>query len=376
MVELTKKTGSISKRWLGMGNPIDADNIQDALEQGGLDWTVSKRPIVTISQIPSDQKRGQNPNLLTENGIPKMNEFRKAVKTLLADPADSEYQETVKNLLKETEKPYLPHQFEYSIVRDDINVPFGVMGNIYECIENKDCLSILDPLIQEGKVKIERIGYFNDGAYCWAIAKLEDVLKINGEVFTTFMKLSWSHDGSEKLSANFIAYYEKNNIQISPKIPGTMVSIEIRHTTNAHARIDIAKSLLRKGEIYFQKLKQVLTDLISMPFSQEEMDEYLLSLFPENDKEKKNKNSQAENKREKIKDLFMGFTGKSQNTKFAGLMAVAQWADNQKSIRVSERTIKNGEKEEAQKVARMQSIWLKSGSARQFKDKAFTALLK
>lgn len=379
MIALTTDTRKMDTRFLGLGASIEANTIQEALEQGDLDWDVSKRPVLTTMAIPPYKEVG-NPDLLTPNGTKQIEILRYHMAKLLKDPTDVITRAQVTELLEETEDTYIPHINEFSIVRDDINVPFGVLGRIYECLNNRECLAILEPLLEDGKVVIERAGYFNDGANCWVMARFPEEITIAGEILDQYMKISWSHDGTEKLSATFIAYIRSTNTQISPNVPGSQVSIEIRHTTNAKQRIELATKLLQKGANYFTALEDKLLELLNIPFTDTEMEEYLEALMPDTAKVKDTgKVTQAAKKRDEVLDIFQNSGHDIEGTKYAGFTALAKWCDHDKPTRVTGQDKAEGDESKLdlmRKEARVQSTWFKSGSARRMKDAAFKLIIK
>ena len=374
-------TGSqkMDARFMGLGNPIEASTIQEALIQGNLDWTVSKRPVVTTRDIPSYKEIG-NPDLLTPNGTDRIVNLRYHLSRLLKDPSDENILSEVADLLAETEDSYIPHTNQFAVVRDDINVPFGVLGRVYECLSNAECIAILEPLLTAGEAVIERAGYFNDGANCWIMVRFPEVISIAGEIIDQYMKLSWSHDGTEKLSATFIAYIRNSNTQISPSVPGARESIEIRHTTNAKQRMEIAKELLKKGASYFNALEDKLLELLNTPWTNTEMDEYLKALMPDSAKAKDSgKITKASRNREEVLDIFTQSGHDIEGTKYAGFTSVAKWCDHEKPTRVTGKNKAEGDEEKIAQMrteARLQGIWFKSGSARKMKDAAFKLIIK
>lgn len=372
-----------TRKWLGLGNKIEAKTVEEALTQGGLDFSVSKRPIATTSAIPK-LDRG-NPRLLDSNGTERIGHLRYHLARLLRHPSDPNISAEVEEILKETEDAYIPHTEHFAIVRNDTNQPFGVLGRIYECLQNEECIQMLAPLLADGRITIERAGTFNDGANCWVIAKFPKSITIGTDVLDQYMKVSWSHDGTEKLSATFIALLRRTNTQINPPVKGSHVSIEIRHTTNAPERIGMAKTLLDKGETYFEKLEEVLAELVSAPWTDREMEEYLEALIPDgknvvpDPKTGVVPQSRASMSRDKVLEIFQDTDPDVGHTKYAAFGAVAQWCEHEKTVRVTGKD-KAGDDEAKLKSmaneARLRSNWMKSGTARKMKNEAFSLIVK
>jgi len=381
------------RRWLGRGRSLnEATSIQDVLQMGGLDWTVSKRPILTTAALPEyaegDTSR-RYPNGITEQGVDKNVQLLKAANDVLQFSSQDNL-DLLKACINQMEDnvPFLPMHRDFAVVRDDLNLPLGVLGSGYSCIDNRDCLLLLESMMEEGRVVVERAGTFNSGANCWVIARFPNSKSIGPEVMDQFVKISWAHDGSEKLSATFIAYMKRSEIQLSPQIENTTVSIEIRHTKHAKDRIAIADQIFAKGEQYFSEMQNKLTELVTSSMTNDEMEEYLETILPDppekmvvdKDGNKSNKASKRnENSRGRIMEIFAHSDSQINHTKYAGVSAVAKWCDGEKAIRVTnkDKTMNPGlSEDELKDDSRLFNSWKKGGSGRAMKEKAFAAIFK
>lgn len=387
---VTTTARTLSARWLNLGKPIDAKTIPEALEQSGLNWTVSKRPLVTTNDLPvykeiGDGKKRMNPELMNTHGLELNRELHRAIGNLLALPDDEATWEEVKEIHEKLENPFIPMTSKFAIVRDDTNRPLGVMGAGYNPIPNAECLEIISTLINQEKVTLERAGTFNQGANVWVIARIPGSLTIGHDVLDQFIRISWAHDGSEKLSATFLAYLSRDNVQISPKLPDAKASFEIRHTLLAKDRIKVAEKILASGETYFSQVQDKLNELAGTPFSNDDMEKYLNFLFdietdPKKiklDKDGFPKVTRNHKNKERVMDIFKETDETTMgHTKYAAFLAVAHWTDQEKSIRFTGEAESKHDEEIQRNEARMQGLWMKSGSAFKIKEQAFAAIIK
>jgi phage/plasmid-like protein (TIGR03299 family) len=388
------------RKWFGRGRSLDeATSIAEVLHMGGLDWTVSKRPILTTAALPEYAEHDisrRYPNGVTCHGIQRNVDFLSAVKETIysqSTKSPEEFNEALGDLQgllhdMEDNAPFLPMTRDFAVVRDDLNLPLGVLGSGYSCIDNAECLLLLESMMEEGRVLVERAGTFNSGANCWVLARMPNSVSVGPEVMDQYVKISWAHDGSEKLSATFIAYMKRSEIQISPQIENTTVSIEIRHTKNAKDRIKIADQIFSKGEQYFAGIQSKLVELMSAPMSNDDMEDYLETILPDppkkmvvdNDGNQVNKASKRNgNSRGRIMEIFANSNSQISHTKFAGMTAVAKWCDTEKTIRVTNKDkTMNAElsDDDLKNDSRLFNSWKKGGSSRVMKDKAFAAIFK
>jgi len=392
MTDLTMKTIDTVKKFdrafFTIGRPIKQTYIKDRLnengvveayidvkdiaEQAGLNWEVTKRPILTTS---FDEPYTLNPEPLLPNGTVQTQRLRIVLKDFFyGKSVEPDLADEIKRLLNATENSFIPHENDYSILRKDTNIPFGTFSGVYTPLDNEECIRIIEPLLLSGKAEIVRGGFFNHGANCWIIARLSKNMIIGSEEIGQYIKISWSHDGSEMLSATFIGNSSRDNIQINPNLESAAVRIEIKHTTNARKRMEVASSLLCKGEHYFNKLETVLTDLINSPWTQSEMENYLQALFPEKDTATDRKNDKMKEKKDNIMRLYKTTNTDIDNTKYAAFTSVVKWCDYEKTCRITKKT--SFADEETQRAeSRTQSIWMKNGSGRKIKDEAFALIV-
>lgn len=374
----TKNTTQLSTRWLGLGKKIEGKTIDEILDESGLNWGVSKRPLLTCSETTPLHKN--NPLPMNNQGTERNNNLIKNAWKLVDCLGEEEARASLKDI--EDNPPFIPLLNQFAIVRNDTNQPLGVMGRAYTFLNNRDCLDIIKPLLDEGRLEVERAGSFNYGANVWVICRMPKSLTVGpSDVMDQFLRLSWSHDGTQKLSASFIAYLRRSNVQVNPKVPGSRVSIEIRHTLNAKQRIKIAKDLLAKGEQYFNCLENVLGELVNTPINGEEMDKYLDVIFPKKNASdvKPNKHGEikltsaiSDHNKNRIKQIFVNQSNDISHTKYAAFISIADWCDNNKLVRVRGETVTRENKDEA----RLRGIWDKNGSAHKMKERAFAEICR
>jgi phage/plasmid-like protein (TIGR03299 family) len=83
-----------------------------------------------------------------------------------------------------------------AVVRDDNERCLGVVSPDYEQVQNADLLKLIDPMVQEGLLTLENIGYLKHGAKVFAQAKLNQEYKVIGEDYQGFITLLNGHAGN------------------------------------------------------------------------------------------------------------------------------------------------------------------------------------
>lgn len=87
-----------------------------------------------------------------------------------------------------------------AVVRDDNDRCLGVVSPDYETVQNSDLLNLVNPLVSEGLLTIENMGYLNHGARVFAQAKLNQEYKVIGEDYKGFITLLNGHVGNSAVA--------------------------------------------------------------------------------------------------------------------------------------------------------------------------------
>jgi phage/plasmid-like protein (TIGR03299 family) len=83
-----------------------------------------------------------------------------------------------------------------AVVRDDIDHCLGFVSSNYETMQNSDLLKLIDPMVSEGLLTVENMGYLNHGARVFAQAKVNQEYKVIGEDYSGYVTLLNGHVGN------------------------------------------------------------------------------------------------------------------------------------------------------------------------------------
>jgi phage/plasmid-like protein (TIGR03299 family) len=83
-----------------------------------------------------------------------------------------------------------------AVVRDDNGRCLGSVSPNYEVMQNSDLLKLVQPLVDEGLLTIENMGYLNHGSRVFAQAKLNQEYKVIGEDYKGYVTLLNGHVGN------------------------------------------------------------------------------------------------------------------------------------------------------------------------------------
>jgi hypothetical protein len=286
-----------------VGHKITAKTLDEVLTQAHLNWTTSIRPILTPT-IPQNKK------------IPD-----------------------IKLFLIKNEVMQCPNNF--AIVRDDINYTFTTVGNQYTVLDNKICLSIVEDLINNHNIQAERAGVFNFGSSCWVLCRIQNDLEIGPLTFAQYIKIAWSHDATERLTARFL-YVLANGKQpvISPDLQNLDTEISIRHTEHAKSRVMEASKIVEKQTLHAAAFEQTVNSLLNTECL--DIMEYLFAIFPKAKHTKKTvsihgketfepESQSAENIVSSLKQDYDNLDATVEGTLWGAFSVIANYADDGKT---------------------------------------------
>ena len=93
-----------------------------------------------------------------------------------------------------------------AIVRDDTENFLGVVSRNYETVQNDVLLSKVTPLVEEGVLTIENMGYLNNGAKVFIQAKVAQEFQVLGEDYSSFITILNGHIGNTAVALGTSSY--------------------------------------------------------------------------------------------------------------------------------------------------------------------------
>jgi phage/plasmid-like protein (TIGR03299 family) len=249
-----------------------------------------------------------------------------------------------------------PVNNHFATVRTDTNDVLGIVGNRYSPIQNKDAFSFFDTLVGQDEAIYHTAGVLGKGERIWILAKLPDYIRIGkDDLVEKYLLLTNSHDGSSLACAKLTPIRVVCQNTLSVALAGSDQEVRIRHTPNAHARLEQAYKLLGLSNVLYHQLEAIFNRMALTHVSDKELVEYVKALIPDNPK--------VENqlRRDKIRDTILELhesgmgAEMSRGTLWGAYNAIAEYTDHIQRTKDTS--------------AHLRSIWF--GSGERFKVRAF-----
>lgn len=216
------KAAFVSKQelpWHNLGTIVDTMNSKEAMELGGLDFEVEKRPLYVPGNPITFEEAKQNARI--QRRIVSKN-----------DILTSEYSKLIK------------FKDKFSIVRTDNSQPLGIVGSKYTPVQNIEAFNFFDDIAQDGIAEYETAGALGNGEIVFVTAKVTESMTIHKDQIDKYLLISLSHDGSSAITVAYTPIRVVCNNTLTIAIKNAKNKVQIRHTSSAHDRLDAAKATL------------------------------------------------------------------------------------------------------------------------------------
>ena len=337
--ELYEKDNMVSahvKPWHGLGIVLDHNPTpKEAQELANLTWTVRKEPI--YYRMPA---------------VEGMSRIKKV-------PAN------------------------FAIVRDDDNSPLGIVGKDYKPFQNDSLFDFMETFCKATGAKMETAGSLRNGKIVWALSTAGTVEHVENDPIEQYFLFKNSFDGSTNLQICFTNVRVVCNNTLTAALRNAKNMWAIRHTSNLHEQVELAKQAFTGQKHNAQELGAIMRRMASMPVTGDELKNLVAEIvrgeaIDAEDVLEERANTELEKMingltrhQEKITDKILELHESGagadipgvRGTLYGVLNAFTEYADHYKTIRPGERSMEE---------ARFESLMM--GSAQAFKARAFNHL--
>lgn len=234
--QLTDKHTYLSvrqKAWHQLGTIVeDYPTSAEAIQFAGLDYTVEKRPLFTYDHQTHDVK---------EDGSSKNAEIE------------------------------VPNY--YATIRTDTEQVLGVVGKDYQVVQNRDAFSFFDAIVGGDGIFYETAGALGSkGERIFITARLPGYIQVgSADLIEKYLFLSTSHDGLGSITAAFTPIRICCQNTLTAALKNCSNSIKIRHTQNAHQRLQQAHKVMGISNKLSGQLEAIFNQWAKIPIRDEEV---------------------------------------------------------------------------------------------------------
>lgn len=176
---------------------------------------------------------------------------------------------------------------QYAVVREDRwsfneESVLGTVGQGYTPLQNADAFKFFDPIVATGEAFYESAGALRNGQRVWVMARLKEDFKVTEEdTIARYLLLSNTHDGTGSVQLKFTPVRVVCQNTLSQAL-GQGPSIRVAHTLAMESRLeDAAEEALDTIQQHFSEIGVHFRKMVTFRMSEERLDAYLKSVFPD-----------------------------------------------------------------------------------------------
>ena len=202
----------------------------------------------------------------------------------------------------------LPVPNKFATYRTDNNSVFGVVGDRYELVQNRDAFTFFDAIVGEGAAIFETAGALGQGEKIFISAKMPEQIRITGtdDISEMYVLLTNTHDGSGAIQACLTSVRVVCQNTMNAALRGNKNKISIRHTTNVKQTLENAHKLLGITHAYTEELNDCFNVLAKKSITDSQVKKLIEDLFLS----EKEDSTRIKNIREAVLECY--FTGVGQ----------------------------------------------------------------
>lgn len=252
----------------------------------------------------------------------------------------------------------IPVQDKLAVVREDSHTILGVVGNTYRPVQNRECFGFLDAIVEDGSLRYHTAGALGKGERIWMLAKLPDDIRVRNsdDITEKYLLLSNSHDGSSSLRVFFtpIRVVCANTLAIAAR-NGRCQGVSIVHKGNLTSKIRQAQEVLGLAKRFYDDAEEQINRLARHYPSLRQLEEYFRQVYPDSPD---GESTRTKNVRQEMLRLFEEGIGHDmpdiRHTTWTALNAVTEYVDHYRSTR--------GTTSIERASNRLESAWFGSGA--------------
>lgn len=255
------------KAWHGLGQYVsEAMTSEQAIELGGLNYTVEKRPLYAP---------GWAGTMVEAEG-------------------------------------------HYGNVRTDTNEILGIVKGRYRIVQNKDAFGFFDTIIDKGEAIFETAGALGKGERIFVTAKLPEDMLVRGERVEKYIMLTNSHDGTSTIIAGFTPIRVVCNNTLTAALKNLDNKVSISHTASAESRLKEASRVMGIASRYMDEVNTTFESMTTRKLSDLEMKYFIETVMKTSMKEDKS-DKEASTRMKNLVDQVYSFaiTHPTQTTEAA-----------------------------------------------------------
>jgi phage/plasmid-like protein (TIGR03299 family) len=159
---------------------------------------------------------------------------------------------------------------------------FGIVGEGYTPLQNREAFQFFDPIVGEGAAIYHTAGALGAGERIWMLAKLPDYMRIaDGDIADKYLLLSNGHDGLSSVSVRFTPIRVVCKNTLMQALRGSGQTIRVAHTRDLKQRLGQARENLRIINTRYSQIEAAFQEMVQVKMDDARLTVYMKLVFPD-----------------------------------------------------------------------------------------------
>ena len=203
-----------------------------------------------------------------------------------------------------------------AVVRDDNGKCLGAVSSDYETVQNQDLLKLIQPMVDEGVLTVENMGYLSHGAKVFAQAKINQEFQVIGESYKAYITLLNGHIGNASVAIGPSATRVICGNTFAMAYSG--LGEKYRHHVGVNEKVLSSKAILNYVDGAMEKYSQHVDKLATARCTETQFRNALESIYNKDTKDIRNA--------KQLTNLFYAGKGNQGRTFYDCFNAVTEYA--------------------------------------------------
>ena len=217
---------------------------------------------------------------------------------------------------------------KFATVRTDRQIALGVVGNVYQVVQNEEAFESIDAVAQQEYLLFSKAWCMDGGARIVVEGEVgngSDIMIENDSLVRTIHLIN-SHDGSKKVSVRFSIYNKTNKSYLSFNLPNIKTEVELKHTTFVKDRIEEGNQILKAAFAAYTEVEAVFAEMVKKNIERDQVKVLIRKIMDPKDTQ----STRSEN----VVQSILGFLNIKDSVNLWNIYnAVTEYTDNVKSAK-------------------------------------------
>lgn len=170
---------------------------------------------------------------------------------------------------------------QYAIVRDDIRMVLGTVGNRYDIYQNETMWDFIEEFQKLSGIKLETVGSLRNGRTTWVLAKKGEIEAVSGDPIEEYFLFRNSFDGSTPIQVMFTNIRVVCHNTLTMAINGARNIFAVRHTKSAEEQLKLVQKALGLRFKYQAAVQEAVAKMVNTPVTDAQVKDILQNrIFP------------------------------------------------------------------------------------------------